>query len=565
MKLITAVIQPHKLDDVRAALGDIGIQGMTVTEAKGFGRQKGHREVYRGAEYVVDFLPKAKLEIAINDDQVDRAIDAIENAAKTGNVGDGKIFVQIWDRLFVSEPVKQAPTRFNTTPQTRPRRKPMSTRHRIFTLFTGLVLLLALPNAAFAEDTLSAGDTAWMLTATALVLFMTIPGLALFYGGLVRAKNVLSVLMQCFSLTAIMTLVWVVIGYSLAFNTDGMEAGSNNLHAFVGGLGGMFLSGVTVDSLSGTIPESVFLTFQMTFAIITPALICGAFAERMKFSAMVVFSILWSIIVYAPVCHMAWSGDGSFFGDMGVLDFAGGTVVHINAGAAALVACILLGKRRGYPETLMAPHSLTLTVVGAAMLWVGWFGFNAGSELAADGTAGMAMLVTQIATASATVAWMLVEWIKLGKPSILGVVTGAVAGLVAITPASGSVGPMGAIAIGLASGVICFWAATSLKRALGYDDSLDAFGVHGVGGIVGALLTGIFSDVSFGGAGINADSIGGQFTAQLISVVFTLVYSGVLSFIILKIVDAIIGLRVSQEEETEGLDIALHDERGYNY
>ena len=442
----------------------------------------------------------------------------------------------------------------------------MIKRHKIFTLLIGLALLLALPNIALADaHEPNSGDTAWMLTSTALVLFMTIPGLALFYGGLVRTKNVLSVLMQCFALTAIMTLVWVIIGYSLAFNTDGMEGGVPNINSFVGGLGTMFLSGVTASSLSGTIPETVFITFQMTFAIITPALIVGAFAERMKFSAMILFSILWSIVVYAPICHMAWSGDGSFFGDMGVLDFAGGTVVHINAGIAALVACIVIGKRQGYPDTLMAPHSLTITVIGASMLWVGWFGFNAGSAVAADGAAGMAMLVTQVATASATLGWMAAEWIKLGKPSILGAVTGAVAGLVAITPASGSVGPMGAIVVGLASGVLCFWAATSLKRALGYDDSLDAFGVHGIGGIVGALLTGIFAAESLGGQGLSADSIGGQFVVQLIGVVFTIVYCGVLSFILLKIVDAIVGLRVSQDEETEGLDISLHDERGYNY
>lgn len=441
----------------------------------------------------------------------------------------------------------------------------MIKRHNIFTLLVGAALLLALPNIAFAEDELSSGDTAWMLTSTALVLFMTIPGLALFYGGLVRTKNVLSVLMQCFALTAIMTLVWVIIGYSLAFNTDGMEAGKVTLHSFVGGLGTMFLSGVTASSLSGTIPETVFITFQMTFAIITPALIVGAFAERMKFSAMILFSVLWSIVVYAPICHMAWSGDGSFFGDMGVLDFAGGTVVHINAGVAALVACIVIGKRQGYPDTLMAPHSLTITVIGASMLWVGWFGFNAGSAVAADGAAGMAMLVTQVATASATLGWMIAEWIKHGKPSILGAVTGAVAGLVAITPASGSVGPMGAIVVGLASGILCFWAATSLKRAMGYDDSLDAFGVHGIGGIVGALLTGIFAAESLGGQGLSADSIGGQFFVQLVGVVFTIAYCAVLSFVLLKIVDAIVGLRVSQSEETEGLDIALHDERGYNY
>jgi ammonium transporter, Amt family len=442
----------------------------------------------------------------------------------------------------------------------------MFKRH-LTALSLGSLALLGLPNTALAADALNAGDTAWMLTATALVLFMTIPGLALFYGGLVRTKNVLSVLMQCFALTAIMTLVWVIIGYSIAFNTDGMEGGVTNINSFVGGLGSMFLSGLTADSLSGTIPETVFITFQMTFAIITPALICGAFAERMKFSAMILFSVIWSIVVYAPICHMAWSGDGAFFWDLGVLDFAGGTVVHINAGIAALVACILIGKRQGYPETLMAPHSLTLTVVGAAMLWVGWFGFNAGSAVAANGSAGMAMLVTQIATATATLAWMLAEWIKHGKPSILGAVTGAVAGLVAITPASGSVGPMGAIAIGFLSGVICFWSATSLKRALGFDDSLDAFGVHGVGGIVGALLTGIFSAEALGGQGLGDGhtGIGSQFVAQLISVVFTLVYSGVLSFIILKIVDAVVGLRVTQEDEVAGLDISLHDERGYNY
>ncbi|MDA0711091.1 MAG: ammonium transporter [bacterium] len=442
----------------------------------------------------------------------------------------------------------------------------MFTRH-ITVLCLGLLILLGIPNAVLAADALSAGDTAWMLTATALVLFMTIPGLALFYGGLVRAKNVLSVLMQCFALTAILTLVWVIIGYSLAFNTDGMEKGVTNLHSFVGGLGGMFLSGLTADSMTGTIPETVFITFQMTFAIITPALICGAFAERMKFSAMLLFSVMWSVIVYAPICHMAWSGDGGYFWDMGVLDFAGGTVVHINAGIAALVACILIGKRQGFPETLMAPHSLTLTVVGAAMLWVGWFGFNAGSAVAANGSAGMAMLVTQIASATATLAWMMAEWMKHGKPSILGAVTGAVAGLVAITPASGSAGPMGAIAIGFLAGVICFWSATTLKRALGFDDSLDAFGVHGVGGIVGALLTGIFSAEALGGQGFGDGhtSIGSQFLAQLTSVVFTLVWSGVLSFIILKIVDATVGLRVSQEDEVAGLDISLHDERGYNY
>ncbi|MDP7449521.1 MAG: ammonium transporter, partial [Candidatus Latescibacteria bacterium] len=397
-----------------------------------------------------------------------------------------------------------------------------------------------------------------------LVLFMTIPGLALFYGGLVRSKNVLSVLMQCFALTAMMTIIWVLWGYSLAFDTTGMEAGVVNLHSFVGGLDKALLRGVGVDSLAGTVPETVFVTFQMTFAIITPARLAGAFAERMKFSAMMLFMAIWSTVVYAPICHMAWSGDGAFFWDKGILDFAGGTVVHINAGIAALLVAILLGKRRGYPDTIIPPHSLVLTVIGACMLWVGWFGFNAGSALAADGAAGMAMLVTQVATASAALAWMLVEWVKHGKPSVLGIVTGAVAGLVAITPASGSVGPLGAIVVGLASGSLCFWGATSLKHKLGYDDSLDAFGVHGIGGIVGALLTGVFVSDSLGGMGLaEGMTIGSQLWAQIVGVLFTVVYCGVLTFIILKVVDGLVGLRVAEDEEDRGLDISLHNEQGY--
>ena len=434
-------------------------------------------------------------------------------------------------------------------------------------ILASLMLVLGLPDLALADGhELNGSDTAWLLTSTALVLFMTIPGLALFYGGLVRTKNVLSVLMQCFALTAILSVVWVIIGYSLAFNSNGMEAGLTNLNSFIGGLGTAFLSGVTADSLSGTIPETVFITFQMTFFIITPALIVGAFAERMKFSAVLLFSVLWGIFVYAPICHMTWGGDGSFFGDMGVLDFAGGLVVHINAGIAALVACIVIGKRQGYPDAQILPHSLSLTVVGASMLWVGWFGFNAGSAVAADGAAGMAMLVTQISAAVATSTWMFIEWIKNGKPSILGAVTGTIAGLGAITPASGSVGPLGAIVIGLAAGAICFWASTTLKRKLGYDDSLDVFGVHGVGGIIGTLLCGIFVVKSLGGQGLaEGMTMGSQFTVQLIAVIITIVYCGVVSFILLKIVDAAVGLRVSQEEETGGLDIALHDERGYNY
>ena len=439
---------------------------------------------------------------------------------------------------------------------------------RIGTLIV-ILLICGVPSLAMAQDAAAApdsGNTAWMLTATALVLFMTIPGLALFYGGLVRVQNVLSVLMQCFALTGLMTILWVICGYSLAFNTAGMEAGKITLGSFVGGLGTMFLRGVGVDSLSGDIPETVFVTFQLTFAIITPALIAGAFAERMKFSAMLIFSVLWSIIVYAPLCHMAWAGDGSLFGDIiGALDFAGGNVVHINAGIAALVAAILVGKRIGYGTSAMPPHSLTLTVVGASMLWVGWFGFNAGSAVAADGTAGMAMLVTQISTATAAITWMFVEWAVHRKPSALGIVTGAVAGLVAITPASGSVGPMGALVIGVVSGVVCYWGATSLKSKLGYDDSLDAFGVHGIGGIVGALLTGVFVAEGLGGSGLaEGMTIGTQVWAQLLSIIITIAWSGVLSFIILKIVDATVGLRVEEDEERMGLDLSQHNERGYN-
>jgi len=425
-------------------------------------------------------------------------------------------------------------------------------------------LSLLSPSLALAQEaTLDSGDTAWMLTATALVLFMTIPGLALFYSGMVRSKNVLSVMMQCFAITGLMSILWMVYGYSLAFDTTGMEAGVTNFSSFVGGLERAFLSGLTVDSLVGAFPESVFITFQMTFAIITPALIVGAFAERMKFSAMLVFMTVWFTLVYAPIAHMVWAGDGGLMWDWGVLDFAGGTVVHINAGIAGLVACLVLGKRKGYPTTPMAPHNLGYTLTGAAMLWIGWFGFNAGSAVAAHGTAGMAMLVTQIATAAAALAWMFAEWMTHGKPSALGIASGVVAGLVAITPAAGTAGPMGALVIGLASGVICFFCATSLKRKLGYDDSLDAFGVHGVGGIVGAILTGAFAAPALGGFG-EVENIGLQLWIQFKGVLFTVVYTAIVTFVILKVIDVVMGLRVNEEQESVGLDLSLHNERGYN-
>ena len=422
-------------------------------------------------------------------------------------------------------------------------------------------LLLMLPGMASAQE-LDSGDTAWMITATVLVLLMTIPGLSLFYAGMVRSKNVLSIMMQCFAITGLMTIIWMLWGYSMAFDTTGMEAGVINLNSFVGGFGNVFMSGITVDSIIGTIPESVFATFQMTFAIITPALIVGAFAERMKFSSMLVFMTAWVSIVYVPMVHMVWSGDGGLMWDWGVIDFAGGTVVHVNAGIAGLVACIMLGKRKGFPGTAMPPHNLTYTIIGAALLWVGWFGFNAGSAVSAGASAGMAMLVTQIATAGAAISWMFVEWIRHGKPSVLGIASGAVAGLVAITPASGTVGPQGALMLGLIAGVGCFFAATTLKRAFSYDDSLDVFGVHAVGGIIGAILTGVFAAEAFGGIGLE-NGIAAQVWIQTKGVIFTIFYTGVLSAVILKIVDVTMGLRVSEEEEQIGLDLSSHDERGY--
>ena len=424
------------------------------------------------------------------------------------------------------------------------------------------MLVLPLPALA-APATANPGDTAWMIVATLLVLLMTLPGLALFYAGMVRAKNVLSVLMQCFAITALISVLWVAYGYSLVFDATGMEAGVVKFHSFVGGLDRAFLAGLGVDSLVMTVPESVFITFQMTFAVITPALIVGAFAERMRFGPMLVFMAAWFTLVYAPIAHMVWGGNGGLMWDWGVLDFAGGTVVHINAGIAGLVAALVLGKRRGYPTVPMAPHNLGYTVIGASLLWVGWFGFNAGSAVAANGTAGMAMLVTQVATAAAALSWMAVEWLVHRKASVLGIVSGAVSGLVAITPASGTAGPMGALAIGAAAGLCCFFTATSLKRWLGYDDSLDVFGVHAVGGIVGAILTGVFAAPALGGFGTVTD-IGAQVWIQAKGVGFTVIYTGVATLVILKAIDWAMGLRVGEEAEAEGLDLALHNERGYN-
>ena len=423
----------------------------------------------------------------------------------------------------------------------------------------GLWVLLFFPGVVLADEgALNGADTAWILTSTALVLFMTLPGLALFYGGLVRTRNVLSVLMQCFAIAGVSSILWLLFAYSLAF-------GEGN--AFIGDLSKVMMAGVGRDSLVGTIPESLFMLFQMTFAVITPALVIGGFAERMKFSAMLIFSALWLILVYAPITHWVWGG--GWLGEMGLYDFAGGTVVHITAGVAALVAAVVLGPRKGFGSAAIMPHNMTMTVTGAGMLWVGWFGFNGGSALAADGNAAMAMLVTHISAATGALTWMFIEWKKFGKPSALGTVTGMVAGLGTITPASGFVGPGGALIIGLLAGFVCFNATQYLKQVLQIDDSLDVFPVHGVGGMLGTLLAGVFSSVSLGvfsgyGFADGIGSMGGQVYVQLIGIFATVAFTAVVTWGILKAVDALVGLRVSEEQEIEGLDIALHEERGYN-
>jgi Amt family ammonium transporter len=419
------------------------------------------------------------------------------------------------------------------------------------------LLVIAAPAVlaqAPATPKIDNANTAWMLVSAALVLFMTLPGLALFYAGLVRTKNVLSVLMQCFSITCVVTLAWFAVGYSIAFG---------DANAWWGGLGKAFFSGIQVATVKGTIPESLFAMYQLTFAIITPALVIGAYAERVRFGGMLLFSVLWLLIVYCPLAHWVW-GDG-WLQKRGVMDFAGGLVVHLNAGVAALVCALVLGRRRGFPETQMAPHNMTMCATGAGMLWVGWFGFNAGSALAADGSAAMAMLVTHIAAATGAFVWMLCEWLRYGKPSALGIVTGMVAGLGTITPASGFVGPIGALVIGAAAGLVCFFATNYMKRALNIDDSLDVFPVHGVGGLMGTLLTGIFVSSAFNGIGYPEKvTMGEQFVTQLVGVVATAVWSGALTWILLKLVDAIAGMRVAADEETEGLDTVLHNEKGYN-
>ena len=415
--------------------------------------------------------------------------------------------------------------------------------------------MLSLPAWASAQE-INQANTAWVLTSTALVLFMTLPGLSLFYAGLVRSKNVLSVMMQCFAITCLVSIMWLAGVYSFVF-TDG-----GAWQKFIGGASKAFLPGVGIQTLTGDIPETVFFMFQMTFAIITPALIVGGFAERMKFSAMLWFSGLWLLMVYTPVCHWIW-GNG-WLAQLGVKDFAGGIVIHVNAGVAALVAALVLGNRKGFPTAVMSPHNMTMVVTGAGMLWVGWFGFNGGSALKADGSAGMAVAVTHLAAAAGSLTWMAIEWVRFGKPSVLGIVTGMVAGLGTITPASGFVGPFGAVIIGVAAGFVCFFATQYIKRVLKIDDSLDVFPVHGVGGTVGSILTGVFAAESLGGLGLNGVSMSEQVAVQILAVVVTAVWSALFSYVILKLIDKLIGLRVTADEEQLGLDIVLHDETGYN-
>lgn len=427
---------------------------------------------------------------------------------------------------------------------------------KLKTIYFGVFFTFLYAPYALADE-INQANTAWVLTATALVLFMTLPGLSLFYAGLVRSKNVLSVLMQCFAITCVVSIAWLAGVYSLAFD-DGGE-----WQPVLGGVSKIFGFGIGTESMSGDIPETVFLMFQMTFAIITPALIVGAFAERMKFSAMLWFSVIWLVLVYAPVCHWVWGG--GWLAKRGFMDFAGGSVVHINAGVASLVAALVLGKRRGFPTTAMPPHNLPITVAGAGMLWVGWFGFNAGSALAADGSAGMAMLVTHIGAATGAATWMFIEWARHGKPSVLGIVTGMVAGLGTITPASGFVGPIGALAIGATAGTGCYFATQLMKRVLKIDDSLDVFPVHGIGGIIGTLLTGVFAATSLGGLGYSEGmTMGDQVWIQSVGVGATILWCGLVSFIVLKLLEVLIGLRVDSDEETQGLDIILHEESGYN-
>lgn len=550
MKLVTVIIKPFKLEDVREALSSIGIQGLTVTEVKGFGRQKGHAELYRGAEYSVNFLPKVKIDVAIADDQLDEVIDIVSKAAYTGKIGDGKIFVAELQRVIrirTGEADEAGCNLWHIQQQER--------KMKIATIKTGLASLALMPGLTMAAPAVAdKADNAFMMICTALVLFMTIPGIALFYGGLIRGKNVLSMLTQVTVTFALVCILWVVYGYSLAFGEG------NN---FFGNINGLMLKNIELTAVMGSIYQYIHVAFQGSFACITVGLIVGALAERIRFSAVLIFVVVWLTLSYIPIAHMVWGG--GLLASHGALDFAGGTVVHINAAIAGLVGAYLIGKRVGFGKEAFKPHNLPMVFTGTAILYIGWFGFNAGSAGTANEIAALAFVNTVVATAAAILGWIFGEWALRGKPSLLGACSGAIAGLVGVTPACGYIGVGGALIIGVVAGLAGLWGVTMLKRLLRVDDPCDVFGVHGVCGIVGCIMTGIFAASSLGGVGFaEGVTMGHQLLVQLESIAITIVWSGVVAFIGYKLADLTVGLRVPEEQEREGLDVNSHGENAYN-
>ena len=550
MKLVTVIIKPFKLEDVREALSSIGIQGLTVTEVKGFGRQKGHAELYRGAEYSVNFLPKVKIDVAIADDQLDEVIDIVSKAAYTGKIGDGKIFVAELQRVihYSYRRSRRSGAVISGTQQ-------QERKMKIATIKTGLASLAMLPGLVMAAPAVAdKADNAFMMICTALVLFMTIPGIALFYGGLIRGKNVLSMLTQVTVTFALVCILWVVYGYSLAFGEG------NN---FFGNINWLMLKNIELTAVMGSIYQYIHVAFQGSFACITVGLIVGALAERIRFSAVLIFVVVWLTLSYIPIAHMVWGG--GLLASHGALDFAGGTVVHINAAIAGLVGAYLIGKRVGFGKEAFKPHNLPMVFTGTAILYIGWFGFNAGSAGTANEIAALAFVNTVVATAAAILGWIFGEWALRGKPSLLGACSGAIAGLVGVTPACGYIGVGGALIIGVVAGLAGLWGVTMLKRLLRVDDPCDVFGVHGVCGIVGCIMTGIFAASSLGGVGFaEGVTMGHQLLVQLESIAITIVWSGVVAFIGYKLADLTVGLRVPEEQEREGLDVNSHGENAYN-
>ena len=551
MKLVTVVIKPFKLEDVREALSSMGIQGLTVTEVKGFGRQKGHAELYRGAEYSVNFLPKVKIDVAIADDQLAEVVDVISKAAYTGKIGDGKIFVAELQRVIRIRTGESDEAALYLSDHTVMGNETM----KIATMKTGLGALALLPGLAMAAPAVAdKADNAFMMICTALVLFMTIPGIALFYGGLIRGKNVLSMLTQVIVTFALVCVLGVVYGYTLAFGTGG---------SFFGNFDWVLLKNIELKALMGSFYQYIHVAFQGSFACITVGLIVGALAERIRFSAVLIFVVVWMTLSYIPIAHMVWGG--GLLATHGALDFAGGTVVHINAAVAGLVGAYMMGKRVGFGKEAFKPHNLPMVFTGTAILYVGWFGFNAGSASAANEIAGLAFVNTVVATAAAILAWTFGEWATRGKPSLLGACSGAIAGLVGITPACGYIGVGGSLIVGIAAGLAGLWGVTVLKRWLRVDDPCDVFGVHGVCGIVGCILTGIFAATSLGGVGYaEGVTMGHQVLVQLESIGITIVWSGVVAFIGYKVADMTVGLRVPEDQEREGLDVNSHGENAYN-